>query len=1056
MKRFFVVSFIFLAASVNLFSVPSHPLKQENYPKIFSGSSEIFSRQNRNGNMPDSILVLMVDFEDHEFDLIADYPDSLAHDKVYFERFMFHLSSFYHDASHGNYSLQPENYTVWENIITAPNTMAYYGDDDLSLERITEFAQDVFEIADAEIDFNNYDSFMIFHAGAGQEADVNEVNLDELMSTFLNRRTLQAGLDPENDDFPGLITDDGKIIKEIVICPETEWQPDFEEGDPNYGMIGIIAFLWGRQIGLATLFDNDSSNGVSYGIGNFGVMGTGAWNANGYVPPLPCAWSRYYMGWEEENIEEISVSESNLFITFPMANDEITKKIFKIVISDKEYFLLENRQQNPDGSTLQGEPSFTFALLPEGEQDVYPPGHPHAGEPRFNFMENTYKGCEWDFYMPGLGAYDGNVIDGSGLFIWHIDENIIDEKFNAELETNSVNSDASHKGVDLEEADGIQHMDSTVDINSLGSAYDAYREGNNDYFGGRNNPFNGFTSNPTAESYYGGIQLEIYDISSSDSLMTFSVRYPWSLDGDFDGENPFPVTLVDFDNDGRNEIFYPMPDGKINVWKDNDLLDGFPIWLSLSVNLTEFYSYDENNNSFLLPCTTPNGLFPVLYEINFNLPDFQNTLFIETNKTWAGSVIINPDQNSQKRAFAPLNHIDSFESEIKILDENYEQVNIINFSETKIASNLLLKNNFLYSINQDESFLFRLQKIALENNDIFSLDLDVLNDVTNDSLQILSALLADIDIDNLDEIIITTSDTLIYVFKQNGEILNNFPVKIPLATISIPSIADVDANGFLDILIGGENGFVVIEMNGVISKPKNEIASPDSNYITAGILAFDIDADNELEIIGNLSRNRFCVWENINNNNFEIKLNYPVSFSDRSLTYPIFASYADSANYEEENYFFISGNNGTLFRYSAPDNENIEQPVWFSEFANLQRTASYLGELPVDPYENRGIFIKENTYFYPNPLSNIFDSSIYKGEVQNKTITLKIMTSVNTEVKVKIFDIAGNRIFNKMVFCEKNMETGVFIDADELSSGVYFSIIKAKGEILKKKFAIEK
>ena len=1056
MKRFFVVSFILLAASVNLFSVPLHPLKPDSYPNIFSGSSEIFSRQNRNDNVPDSILVLMVDFEDLEFDLVADYPDSLAHDQVYFERFMFHLSSFYHDASHGNYNLQPENYSVWENVITAPNTMAYYGNDVLSLERITEFAQDVFVIADAEIDFDNYDSFMIFHAGAGQEAADEDTNLDELMSTFLNRRTLQAGLDPENDDFPGLITDDGKIIKEIVICPETEWQPDFEEGDPNYGMIGIIAFLWGRQIGLATLFDNDSSNGVSYGIGNFGVMGTGAWNANGYVPPLPCAWSRNYMGWEDDNIEEISVSASNLSITFPMANDEITKKIYKIVISDKEYFLLENRQQNPDGSTLQGEPSFTFALLPEGEQDVYPPGHPHAGEPRFNFMENTYKGCEWDFYMPGLGAYDGNVFDGSGLFIWHIDENIIDEKFNAELETNSVNGVASHKGVDLEEADGIQHMDSSVDINSYGSAYDAYREGNNDYFGGRNNPINGFTSNPTAESYYGGIQLEIYDISSSDSLMTFSVRYPWSLDGNFDGENPFSAALVDFDNDGRNEIFYPMPNGKINVWKDNELLDGFPIWLSLAINLTEFYSYDENNNSFLLPCTSPNGVFTALYEINFSLPDFQNTLFIETNKSWAGSVVINPDQNSLDHASAPLNHINSYESEILILDGNYNLSGTLNFPETKIASNLMLKNNFLYSINQDESFLFKLQKINLENNEVFSSDLDALNDATTDSLQILAALLADIDRDNLDDIIFTTSDTLVYVFRQNGEILNNFPVKIPLSSFSIPSIADVDTNGFLDILIGGENGFVVIEMNGAISKPKNEIASPDSNYITAGILAFDIDADNELEIIGNMSRNRFCAWKNINNNNFEIKLNYPVSFSDRSLTYPIFAPYADSVDYEEENYFFISGNNGTVFRYSPAGNENIEQPVWFSEFANLQRTSSYLGELPVDPYESSGVFIKENTYFYPNPLSNIFDSSIYKGEVQNKIITLKIMTSVNTEVKIKIFDIAGNRIFKKNVFCEKNMETGVFIDADKLASGVYFAIIKAKGEILKKKFAIEK
>jgi len=66
------------------------------------------------------------------------------------------------------------------------------------------------------------------------------------------------------------------------------------------------------------------------------------------------------------------------------------------------------------------------------------------------------------------------------------------------------------------------------------------------------------------------------------------------------------------------------------------------------------------------------------------------------------------------------------------------------------------------------------------------------------------------------------------------------------------------------------------------------------------------------------------------------------------------------------------------------------------------------------------------------------------------------MTSINTEVKIKIFDIAGNRIFKKNVFCEKNMETGVFIDADKLASGVYFAIIKAKGEILKKKFAIEK
>jgi len=97
--------------------------------------------------------------------------------------------------------------------------------------------------------------------------------------------------------------------------------------------------------------------------------------------------------------------------------------------------------------------------------------------------------------------------------------------------------------------------------------------------------------------------------------------------------------------------------------KITNFLDGFPIWLSLAINLTEFYSYDENNNSFLLPCTSPNGVFTALYEINFSLPDFQNTLFIETNKSWAGSVVINPDQNSLDSRFCSLNHTNSFQSE---------------------------------------------------------------------------------------------------------------------------------------------------------------------------------------------------------------------------------------------------------------------------------------------------------------------------------------------------------------------------------------------------------
>ena len=214
-------------------------------------------------------------------------------------------------------------------------------------------------------------------------------------------------------------------------------------------------------------------------------------------------------------------------------------------------------------------------------------------------MENTYKDCEWDFYLPGLGGPDSPVINGSGMLIWHIDENIIDANFDPDFENNSINADASHKGIDLEEADGIQHLDTAYQFYSWGSAYDAYREGNSTYFGKR--VYKDLFYSPTAESYYGGIPLEIFDISQSDSLMSFSVRYEWSLSADYIGENPYPAAFLDFDGDGENEIFYPMPNGKLYLWKDSLLVDGFPHNIE---PIAHYFAYDEATRTLFIPCET--------------------------------------------------------------------------------------------------------------------------------------------------------------------------------------------------------------------------------------------------------------------------------------------------------------------------------------------------------------------------------------------------------------------------------------------------------------------
>ncbi|MDP8201274.1 MAG: hypothetical protein P9M11_03965 [Candidatus Tenebribacter burtonii] len=1042
MKRLILIILVACVVSTFLSAMPSVPGKTD-YQNFKIYPSEKYSRNNSviRDELPQNILAIMVEFNDITFDLVPDYPDSLAHNKEYFERLFFHLTSFYANASHGNYVLTEDNYTVWDSIITLSQPMGYYGENgengDL-IERKCEFVQEIVELIDDQLNFNDYDAIIIIHAGAGEEAAGQDENEDQLSSTFLSRRSLQAGLDPENDDFPGIETEDGLYLTEFVIIPETEWQPNGVPGeDKIYSIFGVLVHQFGHQIGLPTLFDNNKDNGKSYGIGGFGVMGTGVWNANGFVPPLPCAWSRYYLGWEDDNIVEINSTFENLSLVFPMSEDEDTPKLYKINISESEYFLIENRQQNPDGSffiNTDGDTlaTFTFETIPN--QKVYPAGHPYAGQPKFSFMENSYAGCEWDFYLPGYGFGAAPENDGSGILIWHIDENVINENFTPDFEIHSVNGDASHKGVDLEEADGIQQLDSTLHGYSsfYGSKDDSYREGNNTYFGHDYN--NGIFSTPIANSYYGGIPLEIHSISNSDSIMIFSVDYEWSLATDYIGENPFPAALIDFDGDGENEMFYTMPNGEAYIWKDDEILSAFTF-----DPIDELFAFNEADATILVPHHDPQYFLATLTMINST--GYNNLFFPE--KDWAASPVVNPDVNSENRVFVPLHDNNSTGSEIIILNSDYEILETL--PTEHINSNLMYKDDELFFVDDN----WKIQKITLTDYEQSEFELDIEEPYPN----ILSALLVDIDLDDSDDFIITASDSTLYVFDSAGNNLAGFPQIIPLNSFALPSISDIDNDGFLEILIGGENTFAVFNKNGEVFKPSNELTDPDSSFIASGIIALNIDDDDEKEILGNMSRNRFCVWDNVNYNDFELSRNYNISFGSRSLNYPLISDYSNTGIEA-----FIPSNNGTIYKTGITAmQEDIDSEIWQVEYANLQRTASLLAPSVEPPENSNKVFNKARTYFYPNPLSTTFNKAInYHSRIPAETIILRIETYQDVDVEIKIFDIAANKIYENISSCEVGIDTKINIDASDLSSGVYFAILSAKGKILKLKFAIEK
>lgn len=1041
-----VIIFLLLAFSSAVWAVPPHPLVEVDYPPTHEFHTSSFIRSNgmQPINVPDSILVLRAEFEDIKFNLQPTYPDSIPRDKAYFERLMFHLASYYHDASHGNYRMITETdtlYTVWDNVFTAPNTMGYYGYTPERLARVCEFAQDVIMLAEQEIDFHNYDSIIIFHAGAGAETDVNSANPDQIQSTFLTRRALQAGLDPDNDDFPGIVTSDGKVIREIAIMPETQWQPDFVHGeDPVYGMLGVAAHLFGRFHGFPSL----SFTGTPYvpGAGNFCVMAAGLWNANGHVPPLPSAWLRYYVGWEDDNIVTLDSVASDNQIVFPMADDENTPKLYKIPFSEKEYFLIENRQQNPDGSTHNGEPTFTFQLLPEGEQEYYPPGHPNEGEPKFNFMKNTYLGCEWDFFLPGLGGPDPELIDGSGLLIWHIDENVIEEKFDPYFEKNHINSDPNHKGVDLKEADGIQHMDSrSGNIYDFGSPYDAYRADNNTYLGKLIDPFTGSISLPLAESHYGGIPFEIYDISQSDSLMTFSVNFEWTLDARYQGESKYSPAFVDFDRDGTNEVVSIFPNGKIVIWKHNNMLmDPFTI-----NQITQYYSYDEHSGTFYLPTENTAFGYSRLFVLNHQQAFYMDPF---ADMSWATPPIVHPDNESLYNLIIALTSTDG-QSEIHVLDEDLEYIQ--NYSlDKQIISNLILfeQDNKISFFSSDTSGKVYLSSIYLDNQTEIQYPLDI------QAYAAVFVAAVDITADGEDEYIVSAEET-IFAFDSEGNTKENFPVELPFHVASLPSFADVTANGETDILVGSENSFAVINKRGELFLPSSDVEHPDSLYIAGGSIAVDINDDGKKEIVSTLSRNRLGVWENINNNDFRLMRHYPVSFSERSITIPTIALYADDIDSQERPYLFVNAENGKLFRHPLPPAFTLK-PGWHHEYGDLNRTSYYDYPETENKYETDKLIVRDQTYVYPNPYSTINNSTIFKGKQTNFAVNIRVMTSADTSVEIDVYDIAGNRLNSMSAINSAYLEEVFTLDVRNLSSGVYAAQIRAGDEMVIRKFAIEK
>jgi len=479
------------------------------------------------------------------------------HFKRYFERQLEGLRNYFRALSLGklfvDFTVLPEGE---KECYQLPREMMFYGDT-LSMEGVefglVRLMRDAFKVADEDtaIHFGDYDEFIIFHAGSGLQSDyAADGRWDspfDLLAGEIPPGALEAYL-----GVPYILVDGNVRIEQATVLPEMMRQDTLtENGTPNLaGMVGLAGTLCHEFAHLLGAYDEYDVTGVTMGVGAWSLMGYGGWLGDyavgappGVIPGFLDAYHRVALGMVNPLVVNVPRESILVFAAamdtglFRMRGDTSTPTIIKVPINHDEYFLIENRQcdiHKPDTIVVDMEDNVLVAV----------------------------EDNEYDFFQPG-----------SGILIWHIDERVIADYG----PYNAINIAAAHKGVDLEEADGVQDYDvpywrmSDYDYEIYGYKFDAFSQQ------GYNNSFTAQT-NPNSDGYTGKTFLKVVLLGEKDTVNRLrDTVIPISINWDL-YQQGFPVDqgrqvpfrsafAADLDGDDSLEIVTIDSAGQLSVWR---------------------------------------------------------------------------------------------------------------------------------------------------------------------------------------------------------------------------------------------------------------------------------------------------------------------------------------------------------------------------------------------------------------------------------------------------------------------------------------------------------
>jgi M6 family metalloprotease-like protein len=938
------------------------------------------------------------------YEEMGHFIDPSPHLREYFSKHLKALANYYDFVSEGKLVLEWEVFPqVDDSSYHLPHQMGYYGSENPYIG-LVNFLHDAIKVADTSdpaINFADYNSIIVFHAGSDRQNDIGF----PITSSDLYTGNVVFGDDSQI--YVDKTPTESTLVTDAVIMPETACQDN-----RGTALNAVMAHEFGHQLGLVDLYRTD--NFFSQ-VGDFSLMDNNGFGTGidfgfsvgrifGTMPVYPDAWSRAFLGF----IEPVLFRKGS---DIPVVAAEMIKdgiKIAKIPISEFEYFLIENRQIEVDGKPN--------ALLADSATSVIlGPVDP---------LTKTFS-HEYDILLPG-----------SGILIWHIDERVAAMDYNGDgynnFDENQLQWNPNQLFVKLMEGDGL--------VNFGGIYYSGFGQQEDMYYAGNNTSLTP-NSNPSSDGN-NGVRSHIYitGISESDTTMTFDLETDKYATG-FPQRIGYPAFALpsiatDLDNDGSTEVI-SCSNRNICVMRENG--DDFTPLGSV---------YYDTTFSMSGQVQYPVPLFArTAYTITAGpvVGDFGKGLdsqFVAVGASYRAFVYSRFDNNSNGRGDSLMTLYSYFGPIVSMMNIGsilYYAEDDTSHTNTRIRVNGFRSGHVPWiSPTIPELHLYGMTDFGKglgliagdeENAKLYlviSTEAAPLSDTVSFDLEgfyYYGPITVDLDRDSLPEIVMATPEGTIKAVKVDTTV--DPPAMSVYREVNLrdtittnPIAADLDNDGYADIMLGG--------INKIFGLDKNLIALTDFpivvdqafpyDYIISPPSSADIDNDGQQDVVV-FSSNGNCYAFGP-----ELLAGFPLAAGGIGSGSPVIFPMENNRGG-----FGFAGVDGWFYNYDMIyDSSKADWPMGGADACGRYALDnSRLGSTNV----NVRRLPKEEFYCYPNP------------SLDGRT-TIRYFLGDDAQVTMTVYDLSGKKVEEiAMNGSRGTMERSW--NGGALATGVYRIILKA-------------